>query len=65
MKIFKSKNEAFFNGGMVEWGDGSKEAYMKTHPSAARQLGNKQGEVVECDKNEAFYIDGKGVLKHG
>lgn len=65
MKIHKSKNEKFFPGGMVEWGDGSTEVYVEAHPSAQRQLGNKPGEVVNVENDESFYIDGKGILKHG
>jgi hypothetical protein len=67
MKIFKSKNPRFFPGGIVEWVAGVREAYMEEHPSAAQMLGDKPGEVVEFDSDEAaqFAVDGKGRLIYG
>jgi hypothetical protein len=67
MKIHTSGNPQFFPGGVVEWGDGSKEVYLEAHPSAARMLGDKPGEAVEFGgkQAEAFAIDGRAVLKYG
>ena len=67
MKIFKSKNPKFFPGGIVEWYEGMREAYMEPHPSAARMLGDKPGEVVEFDgkEAEAFAINSDGDLIYG
>lgn len=67
MKIHTSSNPDFFPGGVVEWGDGSKEVYLEAHPSAVRMLGNKPGEMVEFDseQSEAFAVNGKGQLVYG
>jgi hypothetical protein len=67
MKVHKSKNEKFFPGGMVDWGNGSKEAYTEAHPSAARMLGGKPGEVVKFSGKQAarFYINSRKQLCYG
>jgi hypothetical protein len=67
MKVHKSGNESFFPGGVVEWGDGSKEVYLEPHPSATKMLGDKPGEVVEPggDESANYYINSRKQLCYG
>ena len=67
MKIHTSKTPRFFPGGIVEWGDGSRETYTDVHPSAAKMLGDKPGEVVKFSGKQAaaFSINSKAKLVYG